>query len=182
MPRSPAWIQFQGLTNGGFCGCVAVDCQQSDAEVVVGSRTQRIVLDSLARQVNRFAPVAQGSGREAGEPEGLGVAGFQVQCSAKAGVRARPVPVVVLVDPAHRQMRVNKLWIERQRLLRGLARSPVSVRRRRETGVRLPCVCLRQTRPGWGVARIALARLTVVLDCTLEVFLAAPFDEETPLQ
>src|SRR6185503_13235281 len=107
------------------------------------------------------------------------VAGFQVQCSAKAGVRARPVPVVDLMNRAHRQMRVNKLWIERQRLLRGLARLSIAVRRQHMTQVGLPRVRLRQARPGRGVARIALARLTEVLDCTLEVLLAAPVEAET---
>src|SRR6186713_2500656 len=86
------------------------------------------------------------------------------------------------MNRAHRQMRVNKLWIERQRLLRGLARLSITVRWRRETVVRLPCVRLRQSGPGRGVARIALPRPPEVLDCTLEVLLAAPFDKETPLQ
>ena len=87
-----------------------------------------------------------------------------------------------MLNPAHRQMRVSELGIERQRLLRGLARPSIAVRGRHETGVGLLRVCLRQARPGRGVVGIALARLPEVFDCTLEVFLAAPLEKETPLQ
>ncbi len=115
-------------------------------------------------------------------PEGLGVAGFQGQCSAIAGVRGLPVPVVDVLNPAHRQMRVNELWIERQRLLRGLARPSITVRGRHVTVVGLLCVCPRQARPGGGVAGIALPRPPEVIHRTFEVLPAAPVEEETPLQ
>jgi hypothetical protein len=46
------------------------------------------------------------------------------------------------MNPAHSQMRVNELWIERQRLLRRLARPSIAVRDRREAEVGLPCKCL----------------------------------------
>ena len=156
MPEGSVGIEFQRLAKCGLGLRVAVDRQQRDAEVAVGTRPQRIALDGLVRQVDRFIPASEGQRLDAGVPERLGVAGFQVQCFAKAGVRGRPVPVVEGLNPAHRQMRVSELGIERQRLLRGLARPSIAVGGRHETVVGLPCVCLRQARPGRGVARIAL--------------------------
>jgi hypothetical protein len=79
-------------------------------------------------------------------------------------------------------MRVHELWIERQRLLRGLARPSITLPQRHETVVGLHCVRLRQARPGGGVAGIALARPPELIHRTFEVLPAAPVEEETPLQ
>ena len=146
-----------GLAIRGLGLGVAVDCQQREAEVVVIVRPQRIALDGLVRQVDRFVPASEDKRLSAGVPEGLGVARFEVQCFAKAGVRGRPVPVVEPVDPAHRQVRLNELWIQRQRLFRGLARPSITVGDRHVAVIALPCVCLRQARPGRAVARVAVA-------------------------
>ena len=76
----------------------------------------------FARSIDSFY-ASEGKRLGAGAPQGHGVAGFQLQRSAKAGIRGLPVKVVAVVNPAQRQMRVSELGIERQRLFRGLART-----------------------------------------------------------
>jgi len=157
MPTGPAGIEFHDLAKRGLGVRVAPDCQQHVAKVVVGIRSQRIALDGLVHQVKRFVPASEGICQEAGVPQRQNVAGLQFQCSAKAGVRRRPVPVITVVDPTHRHTCVSELGIEGERLFRGLARPSIAVRGRQLTTVGLPCVCVRQARPGRRVLGIALS-------------------------
>ena len=59
MPNGPAGIEFQRLAKCGLGLRVAVDCLQRETEVVVGIRPQRIALDGLVRQVDRFTPASE---------------------------------------------------------------------------------------------------------------------------
>ena len=56
----PVGSEFKGLAKCGLGLRVAVDSQQRAAEGVVGSRSQRIALDALVYQVDRFAKASDG--------------------------------------------------------------------------------------------------------------------------
>ena len=128
MKSHPVGFELKSLAKCGLGLRVAIVCQQIQAEVDVGARPQRIALDGLVRQVDRFFYASEGKRLGAGAPQGHGVAGFQLQRSAKAGICGLPVQVVAVVNPAHRQMRISELGIERQRLFRGLARTSKKIR------------------------------------------------------
>ena len=61
MPDGSVGIELEGLAKRSLGLRVALDRQEHVAEVAVGVRPQRIALDGLVRQVDRFIPASEDS-------------------------------------------------------------------------------------------------------------------------
>jgi hypothetical protein len=79
VPNGSVGIELEGLAIRSLGLRVALDRQEHVAEVAVGVRPQRIALDGLFRQVDRFIPASEGKRLAAGEPERLSTAGFELE-------------------------------------------------------------------------------------------------------